>query len=251
MTTYKNHFFMPYAGNKRNEVELIFNNMDLTNITTIVEPYCGSCAFSVFLSHMYPGKFHYVLNDNNKWLIQLFRLLQDEERTNNFIKTIDNIYIDMNKEKYNNLDKSLLSTYYIHNKSYYIRPGMYNEKRNKTIKHNFNCPFTTFIRNENVSLSSDEGIKVYEYFKDKNDCLMFVDPPYILSSNEFYNCKQSNIYEYLYFNNIEKEQGYIILILENKWIIQLLFNHVSKKLTYDKKYEMTKKKTTHILIFNR
>jgi site-specific DNA-adenine methylase len=42
----KNHFFYPYFGNKREEVEHIYNLSDLNNIDTIVEPFCGSCAVS-------------------------------------------------------------------------------------------------------------------------------------------------------------------------------------------------------------
>ena len=33
----KNHFFFSYAGNKREEVEHIYNLLDLNNIDTIVD----------------------------------------------------------------------------------------------------------------------------------------------------------------------------------------------------------------------
>ena len=45
----KNHFFFSYAGNKREEVEHIYNKLDLENIETIVEPFCGSCAVSYYI----------------------------------------------------------------------------------------------------------------------------------------------------------------------------------------------------------
>ena len=45
----KNHFFFSYCGNKREEVEHIYNLLDLNNIDTIVEPFCGSCAMSYYI----------------------------------------------------------------------------------------------------------------------------------------------------------------------------------------------------------
>ena len=45
----KNHFFFSCCGNKREEVEHIYNLLDLENIDTIVEPFCGSCAMSYYI----------------------------------------------------------------------------------------------------------------------------------------------------------------------------------------------------------
>jgi hypothetical protein len=44
----KNHFFIPYSGNKRQEeVKQIYDNIELKpNIKYIVETYCGSSALS-------------------------------------------------------------------------------------------------------------------------------------------------------------------------------------------------------------
>jgi len=46
----KNHFYMPYFGNKRTEVSIIYKHLDLNNITTIIEPYAGSAAISYYIS---------------------------------------------------------------------------------------------------------------------------------------------------------------------------------------------------------
>lgn len=40
----KNHFIFSYAGNKRNEAENIAEKINFDNITTIIEPFCGSAA---------------------------------------------------------------------------------------------------------------------------------------------------------------------------------------------------------------
>jgi site-specific DNA-adenine methylase len=67
----KNHFFFSYSGNKRDEVETIHDALknNLKNITTIIEPFCGSSAFSFYIASLYPGRVNYILNDNNKYLI--------------------------------------------------------------------------------------------------------------------------------------------------------------------------------------
>lgn len=59
----KSHFYMSYFGNKRMEVETIFNNLDFTNVTTVIEPFYGSCSMSYYISTQY-SNIHYVLNDN-------------------------------------------------------------------------------------------------------------------------------------------------------------------------------------------
>ena len=45
----KNHFVFSYAGNKRKEVEEIYKNINFNNITTILEPFCGSCSLSYYI----------------------------------------------------------------------------------------------------------------------------------------------------------------------------------------------------------
>ena len=57
----KNHFVISYAGNKRNEVTRIYETLKLENITTIVEPFCGTAAVSFYISTLHPQKFKYIL----------------------------------------------------------------------------------------------------------------------------------------------------------------------------------------------
>ena len=61
-----------------------------------------------------------------------------------------------------------------------------------------------------------------------------------------------NVYEYLSNeeSNIINLKSYIILVLENNWIINLLFKTNVKK-EYSKLYQVSKIKTSHILIDNK
>ena len=76
----KNHFFFSYAGNKREEVEHIYNLSDLNNIDTIVEPFCGSCAVSYYLWTQNKDKnYKYILNDLDGYLINLLKIIRSGE----------------------------------------------------------------------------------------------------------------------------------------------------------------------------
>ena len=113
----KNHFFFSYAGNKRDEVELIDEKIknSLTGITTIIEPFCGSSAFSYYLSTIYPKKFKYILNDNNEQLIQLYHIAQNPTKLKKLVKQLSQILDKLNKEKYLKITKKV-PTHCMHHK---------------------------------------------------------------------------------------------------------------------------------------
>jgi len=132
----KNHFLISYAGNKRNECENIFNYckflLNNNEIDTIIEPFCGSQAFSYYISTLYPKKFKYILNDNDIFLKELYEIFKDDKKIELFIKNIKEKYLTgMNKEKYNNIIKeNNIYSYFISHKIYSIRAGLYpNDKK--------------------------------------------------------------------------------------------------------------------------
>ena len=51
----QNHFYIAYSGNKRKEMTNLYPYLDFTNITTIIEPYAGSCAISFYISQHKSG----------------------------------------------------------------------------------------------------------------------------------------------------------------------------------------------------
>lgn len=250
----KNHFFIPYAGNKRNECENLYDEVKdkLDNIEFIIEPFCGTSAFSYYLSLKHPKKFTYILNDNNKNLIELYKIVADEAKFKKFIEDVNIILIDIDKIKYNALNKNELIGWFIHNKIYAIRAGLFPSdiyKINKNINNIINCPIINFLRTEHIILENKDGIKIVEKYIDDERCLIFLDPPYLISCNQFYSNTDVNIYEYLCNNQIQNQKALFLLCLENNWIIKLLFNTNIKK-EYNKLYQTSKKKTTHLIITN-
>ena len=258
----KNHFIFGYAGNKRMECEKIYNLFNehkiLENKEYIIEPFCGTSAISCYISMKHPKKYKYILNDNNENLIELYKILNDDEQLKIFIEKINNLCFNdknirddkfINKDEYisiiNNDD---IYGWFITNKYYNIRPGLYpvNYKLKKlNYEDIIKLGIVKFLKEEDIKFYNIDGIDIIKKYEgDKN--LLILDPPYLHSTNSFYRDPKLNIYEYLYFNNKIKN---IIAILNDFWVIDLLFRKY-KKLSYEKIYQITKKKTIHNIYYN-
>ena len=253
----KNHFLMPYAGNKRNECEDLYNEIKnkLDVITTIMEPFCGSSAFSYYISTKHPNKYEYILNDNNKFLIQLYSIAKDEKKLIKLVQILNSKLQDIDKDKYKIIiNEDNIIGWIIKNKIYNLKPGLFpNDTTTRPLLKSFDymltCPVINFLRNEKIKFYNVDAITLIEKYKNNKKCLIFLDPPYLISCNDMYKDAKVNVYEYLFNNKIENMKAFVLLCLESNWIIKLLFNGLIKK-EYDKQYQMTKKKTTHIIISN-
>lgn len=250
----KNHFIMSYAGNKREEVINIYETINFKNITTIIEPFCGSCALSYYISTQQPKKFKYVLNDNNQHLISLLKICSIpkelqifEEKINEVAKSLISkaIYLEVIKE-------NTIIAWFIKNKIFTMRAGLFPLKYEYKYINIKDCPIIKFLQNEDITLTNECAMVCFKkYISEEN--FLFFDPPYLDSCNAFYLNTNVNIYEYFNNNNIKNFECKILLCLESNWIIQLLFKETIKdnnKLTYEKMYQMSKRKTKHIIITN-
>jgi len=254
----KNHFFCGYSGNKRQEVENIYNYIKtLKNIDTIVEPFCGSSALSYYISTQEPNKYTYILNDNDKILIELYNTARDENKFNDLINECNELMIGIDKEKYLKIiSNNKLSGWLICHKIYNIRPGLFpNEPRLKSfLRPNYfnylrECPIINFLRTEKIEFTNIDAIDLYKNYSNNKKAFIFLDPPYLALNNDFYANKDVNIYEYLNNNDIKKGKAHIMLCLNDVWIIRLLFKNNIKE-SYDKKYEQTKRQVQHLIITN-
>jgi len=251
----KNHFIYAYSGNKRTECPTIYEEVkDIfinKNIDTIIEPYCGSSAFSFYMANLHPKKYKYILNDNDKYLIELYKIIKDKKKRKEFERKInEEAQKIINKEAYTAMcKKDCLESYYLKHKIYTIRPGLYRlDYKYKEIKID-DSPIIKFLETENIKFFNDDALNIFNKYKDNEKAFIFLDPPYLALCNDFYENKNVNIYEYLYKNKINEMKASIILVLEKMWIIELLFSAYKIK-EYSKRYETTKKNTTHIIILN-
>lgn len=259
----KNHFIFSYAGNKRNEVENIYNTTkkiyDYDNVDVIIEPFCGSCAYSYYLSTLYPKKYKYILNDNNEKLFNIFKLIITEEANiinfniNTIIHKFNQYTDDIERKKFylSIKDKDDVYSYLFINKYYNLRQGLYPQivrTKQLTLFKIQDIPFYNFIKNENVEFKNVDATELVKQHKDDDKTLIFLDPPYIVACNSFYEDTMMTIYEYMYKNDINLWLSNIVLCLENIWIIRMLFSKNTISDEYTKQYQMSKNKTTHIVI---
>lgn len=249
-TNQKNHFYMAYFGNKRNEIYDIYNKINFENIDTVIEPYCGSQCISYYIWTHQPN-LKFILNDNNKFLKEMYEILKDDEKSIEFERKINEELFDkiQEKEEYNKIIKEdNVMSWFIKNKFYAIRPGLFNLGKIKKINLSI-IPIINFYKNANIEFNTLDGIFIYEKYKNDKNNLIILDPPYLASCNEYYLNPSTNIYEYLYNNDIKNENAKIYLILEDNWVIHMLFKEYII-FFYNKKYESKKKKTVHLLITN-
>lgn len=263
----KNHFFFGYAGNKRQEVDNIYSYFKiLNNITHIIEPFCGTGALSYFISVNEPKKYKYILNDNNKKLIEFYNIAKDPEALDNLITHLKS-YMDLirskpsikeQKEEYLKIIKNdTIEGYIIANKIYSIRAGMYPSDANR-LKSMLDstyfdklkiCPMVKFLQDEDITFTNECGIECFSKYKDDANSFIFLDPPYLNLCNDFYANSDINIYEYLYKNSINECNSKILLCINDIWINRLLFSKDIKDI-YNKKYETSKKFVQHLIICN-
>jgi hypothetical protein len=83
--------------------------------------------------------------------------------------------------------------------------------------------------------------------------LIFLDPPYIASCNNFYPQDTGenieNIYKKLYHYNLKNFKIKIISCHENNWLFKILFyDYLYGETEYKKLYQNTKKNTVHICV---
>ena len=254
----KNHFIYSYIGNKREEVEKIYNGIIENNIlkdeiNIICEPYCGSSAMSVYIAMMHPKKYKYILNDNDSNLIELYKILQDDDKLNEFIFIVNSLcFIEgkfINKEEYLKLKTSkTIYTYFIMHKYYNICQGIYPHTR-KSIPLDINDikkkGIYKFLHTEEIQFYNNDSMDIINNNNNTNT-LILLDPPYISTCNESYTNAKLNIYQWYYYN-----KDFFLnacFILEKMWVVDLLFNDCLK-IEYEKKYNgVNKKVSKHLII---
>lgn len=266
-----NHFYTSYFGNKRTEVKYIYDLLDLTNITTIIEPFCGSCAISYYIASLHPGKFKYVFNDNDHYLKDMYEIIINEKKLNNFQMVVDNLVNNIHsKDEYNTIvrQKNIYS-WYIKNKVYCIRPGLYKvDFKYDSFKSDIlKAPICDFFIKEqqNITFTSNDANECYLNYKDDINNVIILDPPYLTSNNSFYSHPSLDIFNYLFEHSINDEKAHIYLIIEKTFIMAKLFDNLNL-CVYGKEYQTNniknmnnnsektkggKRKTEHMICYKK
>ena len=265
----KNHYYSPYVGNKRSEIKNIIPLIDLDNITTIIEPFAGSSAMSYYISTLYPYRFKYILNDNDKINYELFNISRNPEKTREFNDNINKIIDEWNKYTddtnrkifYESLNMNEIEVYIFKTKYTIFRIGVYPSITQQLKRKRFinvkpyklqNYPIYDFYNNEDITYSNIDGVEFLNNHNHNKSKLFLLDPPYLASCNIYYNNFNMNIYKWIVDNKslLLNSKNKIVFILENIKAIQILFKDFKMLLEYNKEYMMSKNKTTHIVYEN-
>ena len=197
----KNIALFTYFGNKDNEMDIIQNNIpDLTNINTIIEPYCGSFALTRYLLTRYPDK-KYICNDIDDMLIETYKTLQDDLKCQKIIDFFK-IFEIQNKEHYDAYKKErTVESYLFTHIIYSIRNGLYNANKHKLNERDIN-KIIHFNKNyKNIVFYCGDSKEIIENNINDAKTFIFLDPPFLLTSS-FYTFKSQNL-EY-FFNILMK-----------------------------------------------
>ena len=253
---YENIIIFSWPGNKRNEAEDFLKHADFEGIENIIEPFCGTAAISYHIWLKYGDKFNYYLNDNDTILFKLYELMKKEtveeieSKINDIMKKVET------KEDWKEALKNKDVYHYIFFNKYsamarygFCSLNWHNKRVFKITKVTEN--FINFIKQPYVNISNNNWFDLFDNYKDDKTALFIFDPPYINVENSFYIDPTLNIYQYFHDNPIENYKSHIYLVLESNWIIKLLFIKNKILLEYNKKYELTKKQTSHLIIYNK
>lgn len=269
----KNHFFFGYAGNKRQEVEHIYENINFKNIDTLVEPFCGSCALSYYIwSQNRTKNYKYILNDLDSNLIELLRIVRDDKyreleddvnKKREEILSYEDDMIEAKKIYVEYIKQKDVKGYLLANKYHSMRSGIFPLRDFKNFHKKIDlslAPVYEFLKTADIEIYNEDANKIIEKYDNKKT-FMFLDPPYIASCNNFYSNdtgeNTSNIYEMLYHKGLKNFKCKILICHENNWLFKILFNdYLDGEKEYRKQYESsiqrgnTKKQTTHIIVKN-
>jgi len=270
----KNHFFFSYAGNKRQEVEHIYENINFKNIDTIVEPFCGSSALSYYIWTQNRTKnYKYILNDLDSNLIELLRLVRDDKykeieddvnkKREEILLLYEDDIIEAKKIYVEYIKNKDLKGYVLANKCYSMRSGIFPLKELYKLSKKIDlslAPIYDFLKTADIEIYNEDANKIIEKYDNKKS-FIFLDPPYIASCNNFYSTDTgeniNNIYEMLSSKGLKNFKCKILICHENNWLFKIIFkDYLDGEKEYKKQYENSlhnrkgKKQTTHIVVKN-
>ena len=234
--------------NNKNDIKF-FKHLLPQDLKTIIEPFCGTCAVSRIC---FPDSdiYEYHFNDLDEEVYFIMNNLKEYVRRKNEVveeyindyksKGIQSKeYIKIMKERTSSIDKYLLK--------FNIVWG-YIFKLSKT-RINPN----DYLIFEKATKTNKDYKEIMEKYKDDEKAFIFLDPPYLFSNNSAYNPQEdeSDMTEIIIYtlDYLKTCKCKVMLIINKLYILEFLFNDYIEG-EYDKKYQLGKKKSKHLIITN-
>ena len=219
MLLYMTTFYFPYCGGKKSEYKYIKKYLDDEKYDLFIEPFCGSSATSYLNYKNGKKNIKYILNDNDIELINFLKCIQ-ETGSKPFIEEVNMRLCGLTKEKHDlyvkrhHKNRNDPNDFFYYRKIYNYRVGLFDiNKVNKVYCHSKFIKFDEFYKN--VKLSNLDYLKIFKKYKNNKDAFLYLDPPYLDSSN--------SSYYYTEINN-DNEENKIVKIVDNSRIYVDILN---------------------------
>jgi len=256
-TKYK-HFPIMRLGNKWNDIKY-FDKYLVIDIKTIVEPFGGT--FAVTRHSYYGDQYKRHLNDNDDILIDSLKWICNHLDEWEGIKQEWNKMQDIKAKKaeFKNESTELLSAWKI---PPYVKISIKNGWWTRGIvkKQPSTVDYSHLKKMIDASCVTCLDYKeVFDKHKDDKDVLVFLDPPYLDSDNTQYAVHSKKNETKIIKDNtgmyidikefIETAKCKVLFICNSNELIRYLFKDYVRG-EYDKIYQLTKKKSIHVIISN-
>ncbi len=270
------NFYFPYTGNKRGEnkhLDEILNPLLITDtIKYIVEPFCGTASFSFQVFQKYGNKFKYVLNDINPRLMEMYKFIQKNgcKPLFDFVnEKVEELLKSQSTEDFKKLTAKKdddIFHFFFYNRVYTHYKGKlyFNGGTRKLGNYDYKKwkERDEFIRVAELSQQSHDTF--LEPWKNRDDVLVYCDPPYFQSVNNYYwetrektdtdgkiidyTTVWTDLYEFM------RQETPTILVTNYVSILHFIFAEYFQK-KYPKRYmwantQRKKKCTEHVVYFN-
>lgn len=263
---------LPYVGSKRTDIKFYESKMPKPeDIDISVEMFGGSGYNSLYLFSK-NDKIKSIINDNDEKLINFFNeikknpdsvingfnnLVEPKPSKEQFAKLKEE-YI---KNESDNLRRAIL--YLFFTKFHGIRMFLYPTENRKigTIKKDDYNTFFEWLKNTEFTLK--DYTEIYTQIKQdksKKRYFIFLDPPYFDSFNKYYVMYQDKFTDEKIIKDntgmyieilkyLKESKKNTMLIINKNCITEYIYKDYIKG-EYDKTYQLTKKKTKHLIICN-
>lgn len=232
-------FYFPYYGNKKKECKHFNHLFDPQAIDTVVEPFCGTFAFSLHCYYALGMKdCKYVLCDNDLMLCK-FLIDVKANGSKKYFDFVNNIVCnDFTKAKHNlvvsKCDDDMLHWFYT-KKCFQFRPKLFPKRQvgKAFVRTKGHELVDAFLKLPNVSIACQSYEATLEQQEANERTLMFIDPPFLDSCNSTYSdsgkvgSDATKYYRDLKHLIETKGQADVICVLNHNAYCRLYLNHKS------------------------
>jgi site-specific DNA-adenine methylase len=237
-------------GNKSRELHKFIDYVPIDSNMLYVEPFAGSFALCRHLYKLNKNlKFH--INDNDTELFNIYTKIEEyRNEVNRFLQYFRQLEYYVRKDKLkeytfinNEFKEAIIKTYVV--RGYIIKVS------NKDV----NDQSTIDILNKSRVTCLDY-MEVLNEYRDNEKAFIFLDPPYLFCNNSSYQKQHGERTEMdnsdMIINILEFMKSCAckcLLIVNDLKIIRMLYKDMIKD-TYDVVYQISKRKSKHLIITN-